>query len=233
MPLSPDDILLWQWRGVHLNATVVSTWVVMLLMTVGSCWVTRCLSSSSTPRRGQLLLEILVMSMVGQLAAVGLADPRRYLSFLGTLFLFIGVTALLTVVPGFMPPTGSLSTTTALALCVFIAVPYYAITELGVSEYLRSYFKPTLFMLPFNIISELSRTLALATRLFGNMMSGSMILAILLSLTPLLFPIVLSVLGLLTGLVQAYIFTILAAVYLAAATYQAGDSQIRDCDEHD
>jgi F-type H+-transporting ATPase subunit a len=97
-------------------------------------------------------------------------------------------------------------------------VPLYGIAEEGVKEYLSAYLKPTVIMLPFNIISELSRTLALAARLFGNMMSGTMILGILLTITPLIFPIALSALGLLTGMVQAYIFTILAAVYIAAAT---------------
>jgi F-type H+-transporting ATPase subunit a len=122
------------------------------------------------------------------------------------------------VIPGFTPPTGSLSTTTALALCVFIAVPLFGIREQGVSGYLRTYIRPTVIMLPFNIISELSRTLALAVRLFGNMMSGAMIVGILLTITPFIFPIVMTLLGLLTGSVQAYIFSILAAVYIAAAT---------------
>ena len=114
--------------------------------------------------------------------------------------------------------TGSLSTTAALAICVFVAVPFFGITEQGLRGYLDSYLKPTVIMLPFNIISELSRTLALAVRLFGNMMSGTMILAILLTIAPLIFPIVMSALGLLTGMVQAYIFSILATVYIAAAT---------------
>jgi F-type H+-transporting ATPase subunit a len=99
-----------------------------------------------------------------------------------------------------------------------VAVPFFGIEEQGVRSYLKSYTKPTVIMLPFNIISELSRTLALAIRLFGNMMSGAMIIAILLTITPFIFPIVMTVLGLLTGMVQAYIFSILAAVYIAAAT---------------
>jgi F-type H+-transporting ATPase subunit a len=123
-----------------------------------------------------------------------------------------------TLIPGFEPPTSSLSTTAALAACVFIAVPWFGIRNQGLGGYLKTYTEPTLLMLPFNIISELSRTLALAVRLFGNMMSGGLIVAILISITPLLFPIVMTALGLLTGMVQAYIFTILAAVYIAAAT---------------
>jgi F-type H+-transporting ATPase subunit a len=101
---------------------------------------------------------------------------------------------------------------------VFVAVPFFGIEEQGVRNYLKSYAKPTVVMLPFNVISELSRTLALAVRLFGNMMSGAMIIAILLTITPFIFPVFMTVLGLLTGMVQAYIFSILAAVYIAAAT---------------
>ena len=123
-----------------------------------------------------------------------------------------------TIIPGYEPPTGSLSTTAALALCVFVAVPLFGIEDQGVGGYLKSYLKPTWVMLPFNLISEASRTLALAVRLFGNMMSGAMIIAILLTITPFIFPIFMTVLGLLTGMVQAYIFAILAAVYIAAAT---------------
>ncbi len=154
-----------------------------------------------------------------QIEDVGLPHPEKYLAFLGTLFVFVAAASLCTVIPGFEPPTASLSTTTALALSVFVAVPLFGIEEQGLGGYLASYAKPTVLMLPFNIISELSRTLALAVRLFGNMMSGAMIIGILLTITPFLFPIgVMTVLGLLTGMVQAYIFTILAAVYIAAAT---------------
>jgi F-type H+-transporting ATPase subunit a len=148
----------------------------------------------------------------------GGGHPERYLSFLGSLFLFIAFAALCTIIPGYEPPTGSLSTTAALALCVLVAVPWFGIEEQGLGGYLRSYVEPTVIMLPFNIISEISRTLALAVRLFGNMMSGAMIIAILLTITPFVFPIVMTLLGLLTGMVQAYIFSILAAVYIAAAT---------------
>jgi F-type H+-transporting ATPase subunit a len=156
--------------------------------------------------------------MEKQIEEVGLGQPRKYLPFLGTLFLFVAASSLCTVIPGYQPPTGSLSTTTALALCVFVSVPFFGINEQGVGNYIKSYMQPTPIMLPFNILSELTRTLALAVRLFGNMMSGAMIVGILLTLVPFIFPIIMTVLGLLTGMVQAYIFSILAAVYIAAAT---------------
>lgn len=168
--------------------------------------------------RWQNLLEMVVTSIEKQILGVGLSQPRKYLSFLGTLFLFIVTASIFTIIPGYESPTGSLSTTTALALCVFFAVPYYGIQKLGILPYLKSYMLPTFVMLPFNIISEVTRTLALAVRLFGNMMSGTLIVAILLSVTPFIFPILMTALGLLTGIVQAYIFSILGAVYIAAAT---------------
>jgi F-type H+-transporting ATPase subunit a len=218
MRLSPDQLIFWQLGLLKLNGTIVFTWGLMLVLALGSKLITRHLSTGLARSRWQNLLEIVVSGIEKQIEDVGLRQPRKYIGFLGTLFLFIGFASLCTIIPGYEPPTGSLSTTAALALCVFVAVPLYGIEEQGLGGYLRSYVEPTVIMLPFNIISELSRTLALAVRLFGNMMSGAMILSIFLTITPFIFPIAMSVLGLLTGMVQAYIFSILAAVYIAAAT---------------
>ena len=218
MHLTPDEMIFWQLGFIKLNATIVFTWGLMLLLAVGSKLITGRLSTGLNPSRGQIILEILVTGIEQQIKEVGLNQPKKYLGFLGTLFLFVAVASLCTLIPGYEPPTGSLSTTTALALCVFVAVPTFGIKEQGFGGYLKSYAEPTIIMLPFNIISEASRTLALAVRLFGNMMSGAMIIAILLTITPFLFPIIMTALGLLTGMVQAYIFGILAAVYIAAAT---------------
>jgi F-type H+-transporting ATPase subunit a len=218
MHLSPDQMIFWQHGFVRLNATIAFTWALMLLLAIGSLLITRNLSVDLQRSRWQNLLEIIVTGIQGQIREVGLTPPERYLGFLGTLFLFIAASSICTVIPGYQPPTGSLSTTAALALCVFVAVPIFGIADQGLGGYLKSYTQPTLLMLPFNLISEFSRTLALAVRLFGNMMSGVMIIGILLSITPFIFPIVMTVLGLLTGMVQAYIFSILAAVYIAAAT---------------
>ena len=217
MRLSPDEVIFWQHGFVKLNATIVFTWGLMFVLTLGAKLVTRRLSTDLTRSRWQNLLEIVVTAIEKQIEDIGLQHPKQYLGFLGTLFLFVGTASLFTIVPGYTPPTGSLSTTAALALCVFVAVPVFGIEHQGIGGYLRSYLQPTAFMLPFNIISELSRTLALSVRLFGNMMSGAMIVGILLIITPLVFPIVMTALGLLTGMVQAYIFSVLAAVYIAAA----------------
>jgi len=218
MRLSPDEIVFWQYGFVKLNATIVFTWVLIFVLAVGSKLVTRIISRDLQRSRWQNLLEIVVTAIEKQIAEVGLSKPRTFIDFIGTIFLFIASSALCTIIPGFQAPTASLSTTVALALCVLVAVPMFGIAEQGLAGYLKSYVSPTFIMLPFNIISEMSRTLALAVRLFGNMMSGSMIIGILLVITPFIFPIVMTLLGLLTGMVQAYIFSILAAVYIAAAT---------------
>ncbi len=218
MNLTSDQQIFWQHGFVKLNGTIVTTWAMMFLMSIGAKLVTRRLAKEGRISRWQGGLEIIVTGIEKQISDVGLSEPKKYLPFLGTLFLFVAICSLCIVIPGYQPPTGSLSTTAALALCVFIAVPLFGIREEGLGGYLKTYTKPTPIMLPFNIISELSRTLALAVRLFGNMMSGVMIVGILLTITPFIFPIVMTLLGLLTGMVQAYIFGILATVYIAAAT---------------
>jgi len=218
MHLSPDQVIFWQYGFLKLNATIVTTWALMLLLVAGAILATRNLAHRAQRSRWQNMLEIVVTMLVRQIGEAGLPGPERYLGFLGTLFLFLALAALCTVLPFYEPPTGSLSTTAALALCVLTAVPLYGVAAQGWRGYLKTYLEPTIVMLPFNIIGEVSRTMALAVRLFGNMMSGAMIIAILLAITPFLFPVVMTLLGLLTGMVQAYIFCILAAVYIAAAT---------------
>lgn len=218
MHLSPDEVIFWQHGFLKLNATIVYTWGLMLVMVIGSKVITGKLSTGLNRSRWQNVLEIVVTAILKQIEDVGLDQPKKYLGFLGTLFLFIAIANLCIIIPGYEPPTGSLSTTAALSLCVFAAVPIFGTEEQGIGSYLKSYTEPTIIMLPFNIISEISRTLALAIRLFGNIMSGSMIVAILLTVMPFIFPIIMTALGLLTGMVQAYIFSILATVYIAAAT---------------
>ncbi len=218
MHLSSDQMIFWQHGFVKLNGTIVFTWGLMLLLALGAKLITRKLSTGLERSRWQNFVEIIVTAILKQIEDAGLKDPKKYIDFLGTLFLFVALACLGTIIPGYEPPTGSLSTTVALALCVFVAVPLFGIKDQGLGGYLKSYLEPTFIMLPFNIISELSRTLALSVRLFGNMMSGTMIIAILLSITPFIFPLVMTLLGLLTGMVQAYIFSILATVYIAAAT---------------
>lgn len=218
MNMSPDDIELFRVGPIIVNVTIAGTWLVMAVLAIGSWVMTRRITSTADTPRWQHVLEVLVVGIQRQIREVSRQEPGMYLPFVGTLFLFIATSTLFSVVPGFTPSTASLSTTAALAACVFVAVPLFGIQQQGVGNYLRQYLQPSVFMLPFNIIGELSRTLALAVRLYGNMMSGTVIAAILLGFVPLFIPIVMQLFGLLTGMIQAYIFAILAMVYIASAT---------------
>ncbi|HHP7230926.1 MAG TPA: F0F1 ATP synthase subunit A [Xenococcaceae cyanobacterium] len=216
MDITPDSIIYWQWQWVTLNATIVFTWVVMIILVLGSWLITRKLAVEPPISRWQTTLEIIVQQLQSQIREASGQDPDQFLPFIGTLFLLIVMANILTIFPGYESPAGSLSTTAALALCVFIAVPVYGIKNVGLGNYLKHYIQPTPVMLPFNLISEVSRTVSLAIRLFGNIMSTSLLVAILLSIVPLLFPAVMTLFGLLVGIIQAYVFTILAMVYIAS-----------------
>lgn len=217
MELSPDQTILWEYGFVSINLTLVTTWGLMFLLVISSLLITRNLKTGIKISRWQCTLEMIVTGINSQIKEVGIAKPEKYIGFIGTLFLFILVSNLLIIIPWYTPPTGSLSTTGALAISVLLAVPFFGISKSGIWAYLKTYLSPTFIMLPFNIISEISRTLALTIRLFGNVMSGGMIVAVLLSVAPFFFPVIMTALGLLTGVVQAYIFSILATVYIAAA----------------
>lgn len=218
MNLSPDQSLMFEAWGIPINATIFFTWVVMALLTVSAILITRNLRPDVPPNRWRTMLEVIVQGIQSQIEEVAGRPDRYLLYYAGTLFLFVAMSNLLLVIPGFEPPTASLSTTTALALSVLIAVPLFGITSRGFGGYLKTYLEPSFIMLPFNIISEFSRGISLAIRLYGNIMSGAVIAAILLSVAPFFFPVVMDVLGLLTGLIQAYIFAILATVYISGAT---------------
>lgn len=217
MEISPDQWVFFEWQGFRLNATIAFTWVIMAVLTIGSWVVTARLRDDENLTRWQNFLEIIVDGIRSQIRDVGAGAADRYLPFIGTLFLFLAVANFFAFVPYYRSPAGSLSTTAGLAICVLIAVPLFAIPARGIGPYLRNYLQPTLFMLPFNIIGELSRTIALAVRLYGNVMSGAVIAGILISIAPFFFPIIMNILGLITGLIQAYIFAVLAMVYIASA----------------
>lgn len=216
--ISPDQVVYQEWGFAHINATLVFTWAVMALLVILALVAGGSLKDDDRVSRWQNLLEVIVSGIQKQIQEISHQAPDIYLPFVGTLFLYILVSNVLAIVPGFIAPTASLSTTAALAACVFAAVFIYGIRKRGLRGYFNQYLKPTPFMLPFNVIGEFSRTLALAVRLFGNMMSGAKIGAILLAITPLIFPVVMDALGLLTGVIQAYIFAVLAMVYIASAT---------------
>ncbi len=221
MEISPDEMIFYEIGFVKINATIVFTWFLIVLMTIGSVMITRNLKSGIHISRWQNILEIIVLGIKKQIIDVGLYKAEKYIGFIGTLFLFLFISNLLIVLPGYKNPTSSLSTTSALAVSVFFAVPLFNILENGLINHLKTYIKPVFVMLPFHIISEFSRTVALAVRLFGNMMSGEVIVAILLTITPLVFPAIMSAFGLLVGTVQAYIFSVLATVFIAAAAHES------------
>ena len=189
MHLTPDQMVLFRWGLLHLNATIVYTWILIALLTTFSRVVTRHLAAPDRPRsRWQNALEVTVQTIREQIRTLCPTGGDAYLPFIGSLFLFIAAASLLKIVPGWHAPTASLSTTAALAISVAVAVPFFGVRSQGLAEYLRTYLKPTAIMLPFHILSELSRNLALAVRLFGNIMSGAMIAGMLLALAPFFFP---------------------------------------------
>ncbi len=216
MRLSPDQYILWEFGFIKINLTIASTWILMVILVAGAWLVTRKINSDLNRSRWQNMLEMIVLFIRDQIRDIGLKKPDKYMGFIGTLFLFIAFSSLLALIPWYEAPTASLSTTTALALSVFISVPFFGIVESGLKNYLQTLAQPNILMLPLNIIGEISRTISLAFRLFGNMMSGGMIASILISIAPFFFPILMDALGLLTGMLQAYIFAILATVYIAA-----------------
>ncbi|WP_031434490.1 F0F1 ATP synthase subunit A [Methylomarinum vadi] len=228
MLTNPDQLILWQYGIIKINATLAFTWGVMALLALVSYIVTRRLAVDPPLTKMQNLLEVIVFHVNLQIREISRQRPLRYLPLIGTLFLFILLSNLLAIVPGYIPPTSSLSTTTALALCVFVAVPAYGISQIGLWNYLKQYCRPTFFMLPFNIIGEFTRTLALAVRLYGNIMSGVVIGAIFLSFVPFFFPVLMQILGLLTGTIQAYIFSVLTMVYIASAIPPHDDKESKN-----
>lgn len=223
MEINPDNITVLvldagPFGPVRLSATLVNTWVVMAILTVGALVLTLGIGPTAPLSRWRLAVEIVVEQIREQIRDIGGGDPARYLPLIGTLFLFILASNLVGILPGLVSPAGSLSTAVALALIVLVSVPAYAIAERGLGRYLRGYLKPTPLMAPFKVIGEISRTIALAVRLYGNVMSGAVVVAILISVAPFFFPVVLQLLGLLTGVIQAYIFAVLAMVYIASAS---------------
>ena len=204
---------------VTITRPVVTTWAIMLALAVTSWLVTRRLQK--LPDGRQALLEIVVNGILAQIQDVMRKDPRPFLPLLGTLFIFLVTANLSGVLPGVEAPTGKLETPAALALIVFFSVHYFGIRAKGIRGYLASFAKPKLIMLPLNVLSELTRTFSLMLRLFGNIMSGEFIIALIIALAGLFVPIPLMALEILVGLVQAYIFTVLAAVFIGAAAGNA------------
>ena len=211
---------------IPITEPVVVTWGLIGLLTVGGLFVRSRLSL--VPSRGQAALELVVTAMQGLIRDTLRASPEPYLPLLGTLFVFILLANWSSIVPGIEPPTAHIETDAALAVIVFFAVIYFGIRVRGIGAYLRTFAEPTLLMVPLNIIENFTRTFSLIVRLFGNVMSGVFIIGIILSLAGLLVPIPLMALDLLTGAVQAYIFTVLAMVFIGGAVGETRSSGDRE-----
>jgi len=208
---------------VPISEVVLVTWGVMLaLMLV--CWLlTRRLRlRQSGP---QAVLEMIVTTLDAQIQSTIPGDPSRYRVLIGTLFLFVLVANWSSLVPGVEPPTAHLETDAALALIVFIATIGHGVRAHGVLGYLSTFAKPSWVMIPLNLVEQVTRAFSLMVRLFGNVMSGVFVIGIILSLAGFLVPIPLMALDLLTGAVQAYIFAILALVFIASAVEEGANDR--------
>ena len=200
---------------VAVTRPVVTTWVLMAVLGLGGWATTRRLGVR--PDRRQTVLELVVDGIAAQIQDVIGREARPFLPVLGTLFIFLAVANLSGLLPGVEAPTSKIETPAALALIVFFSVHYFGVRAQGALGYLASFAKPKLIMLPLNLVSQVTRTFSLMVRLFGNVMSGEFLIGLVVALAGLFVPIPLMVLEILVGLVQAYIFTVLATVFIGAA----------------
>ncbi len=204
---------------IPITDAVVATWIIMVTLLFASALLTRDLKM--VPSRTQAAIELIVDTVDGQIRETMQLAPGPYRAFIGTLFVFIFVANWSSLIPGVKPPTAQIETDAALALVVFMAIIWFGIRAGGVIGYLKTFATPSLLMIPLNFIETITRTFSMLVRLFGNVMSGVFVIGIVLSLAGLLVPIPLMALDLLTGAVQAYIFAILAMVFIAGAIADA------------
>jgi len=209
-----ESIVLFRLGPIPVTQAVLVTWAIMAILVAGSVLITRRLTL--VPSRRQSALELIVTTIDIQIVETTGVAPAPYRAFIGTLFLFILVANWSSLVPGIEPPTARLETDAALAVLVFLSVIWFGVRGDGVGGYLRSFAAPNPVMIPLNILQSLTRVFSMFVRLFGNVMSGAFVIGIVASLAGLLVPIPLMALDLLTGLVQAYIFAILAMVFITS-----------------
>ena len=214
------DPVLFHIGPAPITSAVAVTWGLMALLVGGAAFVTRRLTLDPSPT--QAVFELIVDTVDGQIRDTMQVAPAPYRAFIGTLFVFIFVANWSTLVPGVEPPTAHLETDIALAVLVFLAVIGFGVRAGGLRHYLATFALPTPLMIPLNFVESLTRTFSMFVRLFGNVMSGVFMVGIVLSLAGFLVPIPLMALDLLTGAVQAYIFAILAMVFIAGAVGDVG-----------
>jgi F-type H+-transporting ATPase subunit a len=198
-----------------ITESVVVTWAIMIVLVAAAILLSGRLSL--VPSSTQAAVELVVDTLDGQIRDTMGVEPGPYRAFIGTLFVFIFVANWSSLTPGVQPPTAHIETDASLALLVFVAVIWFGVRARGVGGYLSTFASPNPIMIPLNFVESLTRTFSLLVRLFGNVMSGVFVIGIVLSLAGLLVPIPLMALDLLTGAVQAYIFAILAMVFIAGA----------------
>ncbi len=220
-----DSVTLFQIGPVPITQAVLTTWGIMAVLVVASFLMTRRLQP--IPGKRQAALELIVTTIDTQIRETTGAEPAPYRAFIGTLFLFILVANLSSLIPGIDPPTAQLETDAALGVIVFLSVVWFGVRGGGVGGYLRSFAAPNVVMIPLNMLESITRTFSMFVRLFGNVMSGVFVIGIVASLAGLLVPIPLMALDLLTGLVQAYIFAVLAMVFISA-TVEDGQPEPED-----
>ena len=225
MPVSPfTTSVVFSIGPVPITRVVITTWGIVGVLAGTAAVATRHLSVEA-PTRLQSTLEIVVETIAQQIRDTLRAPPDRYVPLLGTLFLFLAVANLSAIVPGVESPTAHVETPAALAVIVLFSTHYYGVRARGVRAHFAEYLRPNVLLLPLNILAELTRTFSLAVRLFGNIMSHELVLGIVVALAGLLVPVPLMVLGILIGLVQAYIFSILATVFVGAAVAARGPKE--------
>jgi len=210
-----QEEVLFRIGPVPVSRPVVTTWVIIAVLGITGWLGTRRLSDR--PGRWQTVLEATVALLSGQIREIVRRDPTPFLPIVGTMFIFIATANLSGLLPGVKPPTASIETPAALALIVFFSVHAYGVRAQGLRRYLKSYIEPNPLMLPLNVLSEITRTFSLMVRLFGNVMSHELIVGIVISLAGLFVPIPFMALTILIGLIQAYIFSVLATVFIGAA----------------
>ncbi|MCB2106198.1 MAG: F0F1 ATP synthase subunit A [Rhodobacteraceae bacterium] len=216
MPDSPlTSAVVFTIGPLAVTRPVLTTWAIIAVLSMISWFGTRRPGNTASGMR--VVLEAIITSISGQIESIIRRDPRPYLPLLGTLFIFLVAANLSGILPGVEAPTSKIETPAALAIIVFFSVHLLGIRARGLLGYLARFTKPKLIMLPLNIVSELTRTFSMMIRLFGNVMSGEFIIAMIVSLAGLFVPIPLMALEILVGIVQAYIFTILTAVFIGAA----------------
>ena len=219
MKITPDQFIIWQNGFLKINQTIFFTWFIMMFIIAAALILRLALTNKKDIGRLQNFFEILVTGIEDQIEKMGKVDLNFIFPFIATIFIFILFSNLLQIIPFFNSPTASLSTTVALVVIVVSLGVIYGIKKVGFISYLKKYTKPTIIMLPMNIISDISSNCALAIRLYGNVMSG-MIIGVVISQIAFLalgFPIFLNVLSFISSIIQAYIFSILALVFILSA----------------